>query len=341
MAYKKFDIDIGLMKLVLGKADKVHCVDNMNYTDYSDFLNPEFIDRKKAEKLIRFNYFLDNGSVEFVYAPEFHADIYPTTGVWAQSSLATLNSVFTQVGTDYDSQLLLAEEKTEKGQVAVRYTNSFGGFDFGISDYQGYMKKPSINKMALTNPTSPTFLNNLNMHFDKVNIIGAELATVKLGINWRSELAYFMTGDSKGSDATVANNKFNYIIGGDKDLPINNINLNMQVVGEFKMNSDKIKENTLPGFNYDTDYDSQGKYSTTLIITQISDKYLNEKLKPNVKFYYNVEKHDYIIRPEIILALNDERILSLSYSNYGGKSDTLFGQFDNNDFIEAKLDVKF
>lgn len=188
MAYKKFDIDIGLMKLVWGKADKVHCVDNMNYTDYSDFLNPEFIDRKKAEKLIRFNYFLDNGSVEFVYAPEFHADIYPATGVWAQSSLATLNSVFTQVGTDYDSQ---------------------------------------------------------------------------------------------------------------------------------------------------------GKYSTTLIITQISDKYLNEKLKPNVKFYYNVEKHDYIIRPEIILALNDERILSLSYSNYGGKSDTLFGQFDNNDFIEAKLDVKF
>jgi hypothetical protein len=346
LAYNKFDIDVGLMKLVWGKTDKVHVVDNLNYTDYSDFLNPEFIDRKKAEKMIRFNYFLPNGGIEAVYAPEFHADIYPASGVWGQSSLAILNSAFKDVGTTYEEQFQSAEKKAENGQFALRYTNSFNGFDFGFSDYQGYMKKPSINKMALTNPTSPTFLNNLNMHFDKVNIMGAEIATVKLGINWRGELAYFITSDTKGDDPAVANNKVNYIIGGDKDLPLNNVNLNIQVVGEYKMNSDKIKKNfivTSPTttFNYDTDYDSQGKYSTTLIITQISDKYMNEKLKPNVKFYYNVEKHDYIIKPEVVLALNDERTLSIAYSAYGGKDDTLFGQFDGNDFIEAKLDVKF
>lgn len=352
LAYNKFDIDVGLMKLVWGKADKVHCVDNINYTDYSDFLNPEYIDRKKAEKMIRVNYFLPNGSIEAVYAPEFHADMYPATGIWKQSSLGLLNSAFTSVGTNYDSQLKLAEEDTQKGQFAVRYTNSIAGFDIGFSDYQGYLKKPSLNKMALLKLqagayTSPAaFLDELDLHFDKVNVVGAELATVKLGINWRSELAYFITGDSKGDDPAVANNKINYIIGGDRDIPLNHININMQVVGEYKMNSDKIKKNSTPisltdSFNYDTDYDADGKYSTTLIITQISDKYMNEKLKPNVKFYYNVEKHDYIVKPELILALNDERTLSVAYSAYGGKDNTLFGQFDSNDFIEAKLDVKF
>ncbi|MGM0509179.1 MAG: hypothetical protein ACQERZ_08495, partial [Fusobacteriota bacterium] len=80
--YDKFDISAGKMKVVWGKGDKVHVIDNLNPEDYTDFINEDYLDRKVAENMVKLDYYLGTGKVEMVYTPEFNGNTTPTEDMW-------------------------------------------------------------------------------------------------------------------------------------------------------------------------------------------------------------------------------------------------------------------
>ena len=65
-----FVLEAGKMKLVWGKGDKVHVLDNFNSDDYSDFIFPDYIDRRIAVPMVHVAYNMDNGMrLEGAYTP--------------------------------------------------------------------------------------------------------------------------------------------------------------------------------------------------------------------------------------------------------------------------------
>ena len=76
-------LEAGKMRVVWGKGDKVHVLDNFNANDYTDYIIPDYIDRRIAEPMLRFVY-STNSNVKFegVYTPMMTADRLATSGVW-------------------------------------------------------------------------------------------------------------------------------------------------------------------------------------------------------------------------------------------------------------------
>ena len=51
-----FQLEAGKMRVVWGKGDKLHVLDNFNANDSTDYILPEYIDRRIAEPMFRVVY---------------------------------------------------------------------------------------------------------------------------------------------------------------------------------------------------------------------------------------------------------------------------------------------
>ena len=170
--------------------------------------------------------------------------------------------------------------------------------------------------------------------YDKVHILGTEAAAVLLGLNMRAELGYYLTEDIAGDDPLTYNNRLAYLFGFDKDLPLSNLSINIQVQGSCIVNNDGITAQ-------DIEYDADDKYTRNMIIAAVTDSYSHDKIKPEIAFTCTVEKGDYFIRPKLEFILRDDVRLTAMYSIFGGDKDTIFGQFDDNDFAQLSLEYSF
>ncbi|MFA6857719.1 MAG: hypothetical protein WCR31_10975, partial [Treponema sp.] len=99
-----FTLEGGKMKVVWGKGDKLHVLDNFNANNYTDFLIPDYIDRRLAEPMFRIVYnapknIAQTSSIrlEGIYTPFMTADRYATSGRWTPASYTALSKKVTQV----------------------------------------------------------------------------------------------------------------------------------------------------------------------------------------------------------------------------------------------------
>ncbi len=172
-----WQIEAGKMKNVWGKGDKLHVLDNFNANDYTDFIFPDYIDRRIAEPMFKVSYaspssgdYLSNVKIEGVYTPMMTADRFASDGVLVPYSMTnltnTVKGILTQQAaavydtgdstkiangiltlSDFSQDDLYADNiKTLKyGQAGARFTATFSGIDFGASYYYGHYKQPSAN----------------------------------------------------------------------------------------------------------------------------------------------------------------------------------------------------
>ena len=108
-----FTLEAGKMKLVWGKGDKLHVLDNFNADDYSDFIIPDYLDRRISTPMVRGLVSLPfaNLNIEGVYTPFLPVDRFDTDGRWTPSQVTSLSSSVTNAAsakvaaafTDYTS----------------------------------------------------------------------------------------------------------------------------------------------------------------------------------------------------------------------------------------------
>lgn len=91
-------IEGGKMKVVWGKGDKLHVLDNFNANDYTDFIFPDYIDRRIAEPMLRVKYNVPgtNWSVEGVYTPMMTADRFASSGALVPYKQTKLTNTITE-----------------------------------------------------------------------------------------------------------------------------------------------------------------------------------------------------------------------------------------------------
>ncbi|WP_407426584.1 hypothetical protein [Treponema sp.] len=354
-----FQLKAGKLKEVWGKGDKVHVLDNFNANDYTDFIFPDYIDRRIGEVMFKATANLSwdyNLKLEGIFTPWMTPDRFASSGYLVPNAQKELTETVEDLITDYvganaansataipalmyasnfDSNTLYTNTKSLKfSQSGVRLTGSFAGIDWGASYYYGHYKQPSadlkntvIYKAFHTSLTDGSYTNTLtsslgfglvyqealkkaaaagqditnqavqtavqaqvaadlaalyssyshvktglpSLNYDQLQVFGLEAAFVLWKFNTRWEVAYNLTEDIAGDDPWIKNNSISWVAGFDIDLPIHNLNINIQENGSYILHSDKIKNGgfdvtglgtvtwDMLGSNYDVDYNSDKK----------------------------------------------------------------------------------
>lgn len=90
-------IDAGKMNIVWGKGDKLHVLDNFNADDYTDFIIPDYLERRIATPMLRTSYgfnfsnnLFSNMKLEAVYTPFLPVDKFSSSGRWVPSQVENL-----------------------------------------------------------------------------------------------------------------------------------------------------------------------------------------------------------------------------------------------------------
>lgn len=363
----------GKMKVVWGKGLKLHVVDNFNATDYTNFLIPEYIDRRLAEPMLRAIYNSPNGwRMETIYTPTMTGERYAKKGVWVPGQVSSLSSkvkttALTTVGsTDtstnpyYTAKLMAASSlnedslypdtnKLKYGQAGIRFTGTLGSFDWGLSYYYGRNKKVSVyapKTLAyvqdyITNGGSSS--KSTGIEYDRLQVFGLEGAKAFGPLNTRFELAYNLTEDTAGDDPEIRNNSISWVPGFDIPLPIHNMTLNVQEIGTYILKNGKIKDNAgkiAPGKNYDVDADSDDCYTNNKIAIAISDTFLHEKLLLDCTILYGFERKDLAVMPKVTYTIKTD--LELYGQGLYIRSNDENGEFHswkNNSF--AQIGIKY
>jgi hypothetical protein len=419
-------IEGGKMKVVWGKGDKLHVLDNFNANDYTDFIFGDYIDRRIAEPMLRVKYNVPNTnwSVEGVYTPMMTADRFASSGVWAPAAQTTMTSTIsdsakkllasaisdleearntaavaaslkaagndtalstmvasaltkgkienyttadiiayctkngldptvaanqttaakailadryetyltnelTAANTTYtnalnnasamssDSSVLYPDtNQLRYGQAGIRVLGTVGSVDLGASYYYGHYKQPSFNATKLESALT-TYLTTGELSedekflaYDQKQTFGLEAAFVVWKFNTRWELGYNLTKDSAGDNPWVHNNSIEWLGGFDVNLPIHNMNLNVQETGKYILNNDKIEDGAYKV--YDVDYNSDGKYINNRVVMNLSDNFLYENLKPEVTVIWGIENNEWCVQPKVNYKVADGMNLGVS-----------------------------
>jgi hypothetical protein len=338
--YDNLDLQAGYLKTTWGTGDGVHVVDVLNPVDFTDFINPEYAERKLAEKMVKLNVYTGpNGLLELAYLPVLSQDRYALEGRWKPYRITALEErLSAQLPANVaesiaaDAEAAPTPQTLADGQYALRYSTSLRGIDIGGIYYFGFVREPVID-IPRSDPTA------YSIHFDRLNLFGLEFSTVLAGFNLRAEAAYNLTEDVEGDDPLVHNNSIAYMAGFDRDLPVSNINVNIQGRGEYLLANDKVSDNG--GADVDYDPGENEHYWTNTLIATVEDSYRNQTIKPSVDFFLTAETQDFVARPGVEFVLADDATVNVRGSIFEGDEDTEFGQFDENDHLEVRFEYAF
>jgi hypothetical protein len=343
--YDNLDVQAGYLKTTWGTGDGVHVVDVLNPVDFTDSINPEYAERKIAEKMVKLNVYTGpNGLLELAYVPVLTQDRYATDGRWKPYEVQRLESQLEELAalpsfSEKQAAALAAEAESAPapvtladGQYGLRYSTSAAGVDIGGIYYFGFIREPVLD-IDLAAP------EDYSIDFTRLNLFGLEFATVVSGFNLRAEAAYKLTEDMDGDDPLVHNNSVAYMAGFDRDLPLSKLNVNIQGRGEYLLESDAVSDNGTADVDYDAGENEH--YWTNTLVASVEDSYRNRTIVPSVDFLFTAETQDYVVRPGVEFVLADDATVNVRGSIFEGDKDTEFGQFDDNDHLEVRFEYAF
>lgn len=363
-------IDAGKMRIVWGKGDKLHVLDNFNADSYVNFLVPDYIERRISIPMIRAAYSVPSNSnivVEGVYAPFTVKNRYNNSGMFVPYQVSNLTDtlmggsplapyseriqeILADLESDSVSKILYPNlNKLKYGQYGIRMTGTLGKWDLGASYYNGWFKDPSFNaeKFGVWKDghylSKPDFLN-----FDHKQTFGLEAATTVWHFNLRGEAAFNLTEDENGKNPWMHNNSVSYVAGFDIDLPIWNMNVNIQDIGSVILNGNESDKNTkaLRANNSgssikDVDYNSHG-YTENMIVANVSASFAHDKLKPEITGIWCIEKQDFVLMPKISYDLTPNLNVNLLMMHiYSHDDESKFYGFHTGDLVQLGARYQF
>lgn len=390
-----FVIQAGKMKVVWGKGDKLHVIDNFNANDYKDFLIPDYIDRRISEPMVRVLYNAPNDAgpftsnrFEFIWTPFMTADRYAASGRWVPTQVKELKNRLTEIAgkaigtqgvkasaaaskitdTDEATKNPAAKEQSlyttmlsnsssladnlypdlyqlKYMQAGARFTTTTGSWDWGVSYYFGRDKRASFDYENIVHGTyvekylkGTAGEDDKFIDYDFLQVFGVEAAKTFGAYNFRAEAAYNLTQDVAGDNPRIHNNSVAWVFGFDRDLPISELNFNLQTQGKYIINHDEIDDSKNSIDTEKSTYKTDNK-----LVLNISDNLAHGKLKPEVSAIYGFEHFDLVIMPKVTWYVSDGLEFSASgmYMQSFIESRSEFGNWHNNSFVQIAAKYTF
>lgn len=376
--FGNFVVQAGKMKVVWGKGDKLHVLDNFNANDYKDFLIPDYIDRRISEPMVRVLYNAPNdvgpftsNRFELVWTPFITADRYAASGRWVPNQVNELKEELTRnageiitkqrmtAGTDSKEQAVYTTMLSRSSSLAdnlypdlyqlkymqagARFTTTTGSWDWGLSYYFGRDKRASFDFLKMERYVGKYLNGNAGeddkfIDYDFLQVFGVEAAKTFGAYNFRAEAAYNLTQDVAGDNPRIHNNSVAWVFGFDRDLPISELNFNLQTQGKYIINHDEIDDSKNSLDTESSTYETDNK-----LVLNISDNLLHGKLKPEISAIYGFEHFDLIIMPKITWYVSDGLEFSANgmYMQSFIKNRSEFGDWHNNSFVQISAKYTF
>ena len=130
-------VEAGKMKIVWGKGDKLHVLDNFNADNFSDFIIPDYLDRRVSTPMIRgiISLPVANLNLEGVYTPLLPTDRFAVEGRWTPAQVSALTASVTEKAKN---QLAVTITQLENARMQAETAASLKAL--GTTDAQNKLK---------------------------------------------------------------------------------------------------------------------------------------------------------------------------------------------------------
>ena len=168
---RDWDVLVGVSQIFWGVAESRNVVDVINQFDIVEDVDEG---EKLGQPMVRVTRRSDIGTFEAYYLPYFRERLYPGQEGRLRTSPAISNDVarYERGGDEW------------AGDVALRYTNRFGGFDLGLHGFYGTNRNPRLDFNPATGELEPFY---------------PELTQAGLDLQWTSD-AWLLKGEIAVAD---------------------------------------------------------------------------------------------------------------------------------------------
>lgn len=329
-------LEAGKMKLVWGKGDKLHVLDNFNANDYTQFIIPDYIDRRIAEPMFHVVYnapIKQNLRLEFAWCPIMTVDRFASDGAFSPYKTEQLKDAVSNVLGNkianalvaYNAALAAYSDPTDTYQAmaaagaGVAYTNALNeASSFSEDDLYEDINSLKFGQLGgritwtlgqvdlgvsyyYGHYKQPTVNYDMILKGDLNKSLGYDMLHV-----FGTELATVLGPFNIRLEA--AYNMTNDFAGDDPYTK----NHSISWLGGFDVDLPctclnlNIQETGTALLNidgidtkYDADYDSDSFYTHNKFVVNLSDKYLHEKLQWELIGVIGVENGEVAILPKI------------------------------------------
>jgi hypothetical protein len=331
-----FDFRFGKQIIIWGKADGFNPTDNITPWDFSDILDTD--DERIGVVALKANYYIGNWTLEGIIVPTFTPSVLPTENSrWFPTFPETVrNPIFPGAGPPilkafYEFQNpILPDENFSNAQYAGKISSTFSGWDVSVSYYYGWDDLPSFYQSQYM--TGDSLFLEIQPVYQRRKVLGIDFSTTfgKWGI--RGEAAYFITADPNGTNPEIDDPYFQYVMGIDRTfsnlIGENNLFVLIQWIQEIPKyytvyRNDDLNHVFQKSFTARMEYEF-GAFSKIII-----------------EGVYNIKNEDYYISPAFNYNIFDGVELKLSGEIFGGKADSFFGNYRDNNRVQVKIKYSF
>jgi len=312
-----FDFRVGRQIAVWGRADKVNPTDNLTSRDFS-LLVTDDEDQRSGPFATQVVYNLDSWRLIGIWQAEWRSPVFPLG--------ATPPGVAFSFGVPQNSH----------EQFALKLDNSGGAIDWSVSFFHGVDRTPDLRVLS-----SGAAGTDIELNFQKIDVLGADFATNLGSFGVRGEASYTKTQDNGGTDPLTKNSNLFVVLGTDRSF-YETLNINAQYLyrhtfeyfeGSF---SDPNVSTLALQVNINAGQLSQNMHGASL---RISHKALNETLESELTGVGWFTTQDYLLRPKVSYAFSDNFRGTLGIEIFQGNKSTYFGRLRSlsSGFAEVRL----
>ncbi|MFC1555447.1 hypothetical protein ACFL67_00030 [candidate division KSB1 bacterium] len=327
--YEWADIRLGKQIVAWGKADELNPTDVLNPQNLGNITEEKNI-RKKGLMMFKSDIYLGENNLTLIWKPEFGHYSFPVNN--PRISLFAIPNIGAVDPT-------MPENKLSSTEWAVKWSRTFGLYDVSAAYFDGW-----------DNIFTPSFVYILNRLgedvpvVDELSFLRTKMYSVDFAGSMQSfgvwgEIAYFRTSDPDGEDPFIKNPYVQMVFGTDYTF-MNGLKVNVQFMNEYITNIDNdIERNAEEAIISRL---GMGLPIRRALASRLSKAFGSSEQHSMEMFgIYDIEKEGYILQPKVKLSPEDALVFELGLALYGGKMESMFGNFGKNDELYLKAEFSF
>jgi len=321
--FNSIDLRIGQQQIVWGKADGVFITDIVSPKDLREFLLPDFDEIRIGVTALKANYYLGDNTFELVWIPTFTPTRLPEEeSIWFRLPDFPIQPVI-------DRSREKVTPSLGNSELFLKYSLLGSFIDFEVMAGTMWDDDPTMHVVKTIDPALQR-LTGLTVYPEHHRLtLGGGSFNKTLGpIVLRGEGAYyqgkyFNTAAPTAFESVVEKNYLHYMMG--VDYTLWDIHTSAQFI-----------QRVILDYNELIDRDEYENMATFLAARD----FLNETLNVSFFMYYDFNNSASLMRPMVTYDLSDGFELLLGANIFTG-SEGMFGQYDDNDMIYAKIKYSF
>ncbi|MGL1833273.1 DUF1302 family protein [Rhodocyclaceae bacterium SMB388] len=296
---------LGRQHIVWGEVVGLFFADVVSARDTREFFLPEFETLRIPQWAARAEYFAGETHVEVVWIP------YPS-----YDEIGKPGADFYPFPVPGDVRVRTNEPTRNLSNTnwGVRVSHLVSGWDLTGFYYQSRDVAPTLYRL----PTG------LELRHERIEQLGGTFSKDMGSFVLKGEAVYtdgrkFLSTDPAARFGLKASDIVDYVVGA--DIPTGDWRLNLQLFGRHTFDHDRSL-----GF----DRDELGY--TVLVNHRFSDRFEAEVL-----YASSFNRSDYMVQPKLVWNITQEWRARFGADLFGGRSEGLFGRFDDSDRVYAEL----